>query len=189
MAAKWRYLLAVSTIAACDARNDAADDAPTTKPPTCDVDHRGVLTDSGIGALRIGATVAEVRSRCMVLGEDTVAPGPEGQTEHRLVVVTGAANTTAAIVDGRVWRLYVASPRFKTPDSLGVGTRVGELRGPRARLARGEGTFVLRDDHCGLSFQLGPGVPAGAATLDAVPDSVRVRRVLVIACPATTSQP
>lgn len=142
-----------------------------------------MLTDSGIGALRIGSTIGEIRSRCLVLSEDTAAPGPEGQTEHRLVVVTGSVNTTAAIVDGRVWRLYVASPIFRTVDSLGVGTHVGQLRGPDARLARGEGTFVLRRDHCGLSFQLGRGVPPGAQTLDAVPDSVRVERVLVIGCP------
>ena len=149
------------------------------------MDSRTVLSDSGLGALRIGATVAEIRSQCMVLSEDTAAPGPEGQPEHRLVVVTGSVNTTAAIVDGRVWRLYVASPLFRTADSLGVGTAVGELRSPQARLARGEGTFVLRADHCGLSFQLGRGVPANAQTLDAVPDSVRVERVLVIRCPSS----
>jgi hypothetical protein len=188
----WFHFLAVLTIAACGTRNDAANDTappPAAEPPACGMGDRTVLTDSGIGALRIGATVAEVRSRCMVLSEDTAAPGPEGQTEHRLVVVTGSVNTTAAIVDSRVWRLYVASPLFKTTDSLGVDTRVSELRGPEARLARGEGTFVLRSDHCGLSFQLGPGVPPGAQTLDAVPDSVRVERVLVIPCAATAGQP
>lgn len=144
-----------------------------------------MLTDSGIGALRIGATVEDIRSRCMVLSEDTAALAAEGQTEHRLVVVTGSTNTTLAIVDGRIWRIYVASQLFRTTDSLGVGTTVGQLRGPNARLARGEGTFVLRGDHCGLSFQLGPGVPPTSQTLDAVPDSVRVERVLVIRCPAT----
>ena len=100
------------------------------------------------------------------------------------MVVTGSVNTTAAIVDGRVWRIYVASPSFRTTDSLGVGSLVRDLRGTEARLARGEGTFVLRRDHCGLSFQLGRGVPPVAQTLDAVPDSVRVERVLVIGCAA-----
>ena len=147
----------------------------------CGVGPGAVLTGSGIGALRIGATVAEIRSRCMVL-TDSVYPGPEGQPERRLAVVTGSVNTAAAIVDDHVWRIYVASPRFMTADSLGVGTAVGQLRGPQARLARGEGTFVLRQDHCGLSFQLAGGVPPGAQTLDAVPDSVRVERVLVIGC-------
>lgn len=180
-----RWLVAaMSILLACAGRNESASDsAPASDPPSCGVDDGATLSDSGIGALRIGATVAEIRSRCMVLSEETAAPGPEGQTEHRLVVVTGSVNTTAAIVDGRVWRLTVASPVFKTPDSLGVGTRVSVLRGPGARLARGEGTFVLREDHCGLSFQLGPGVPPTAQTLDAVPDSVRVERVLVIGCP------
>lgn len=147
----------------------------------CGVGPGEVLTDSGIGMLRIGATVAEVRSRCMVLS-DSLEMAAEGQQERRLVVLTGAVNTAAAIVDDRVWRIYVASPRFKTADSLGVGTTVGRLRTPQARLARGEGTFVLRQDHCGLSFQLAGGVPPGAQTLDAVPDSVRVERVLVIGC-------
>lgn len=185
--ARW-FPVACATLvlAACAGRNDATgDSAPGSDPPTCGVADRAILTERGIGALRIGATVAEIRSRCVVLSEDTAAPGPEGQTEHRLVVVTGSVNTTAAIVDGRVWRLSVASPLFKTADSLGVGTRVRELRGspPEARLARGEGTFVLRPDHCGLSFQLGGGVPPHARTLDAVPDSVRVERVLVTGCP------
>lgn len=183
----WFHLLVGALIlTACGGSHERVDNAPPPgkASPTCGVDSRTVLSGSGIGALRIGATVAEVRSQCMVLSEDMAAPGPEGQPEHRLVVVTGSVNTTAAVVDGRVWRLYVASPLFRTADSLGVGTRVGELRGPQARLARGEGTFVLRGDHCGLSFQLGPGVPPDARTLDAVPDSVRVERVLVIRCPA-----
>ena len=171
---------------ACAGRNDSASDtAPAGEPPTCGVGTAAVLSDSGIGALRIGATIVDIRSRCMVLSEDTAAPAAEGQTEHRLVVVTGSTNTTAAIVDGRIWRIYVASQLFRTSDSLGVGITVGQLRGPEARLARGEGTFVLRGDHCGLSFQLGPGVPPTAHTLDAVPDSVRVERVLVIRCSAT----
>lgn len=182
----WFHLF-VAVVTACGGSNERVGDAPprSAASVTCGVDSRTPLSDSGIGALRIGATVAGIRSQCMVLSEDTAAPGPEGQPEHRLVVVTGSVNTTAAVVDGRVWRLYVASPLFRTADSLGVGTRVGELRGPTARLARGEGTFVLRGDHCGLSFQLGRGMPPNAQTLDAVPDSVRVERVLVIGCPAS----
>jgi hypothetical protein len=153
-----------------------------SSPPSCGVDGRTTLTGSGVGALRIGTSLSQIRSRCMVLSEDTAAAGPEGQKEHRLVVVTGSVSTTVTLVNNRVWRLHVASPVFRTADSLGVGTQVNKLRGPNARLARGEGTFVLRRDHCGLSFQLGPGVPATAQTLDAVPDSVRVSRVLVIGC-------
>lgn len=183
---RWLYLLGGVAVVACGGRNERAGDAPPgdAAPATCGVDSRTALSDSGIGALRIGVTVAEIRANCMVLSEDTAAPGPEGQPEHRLVVVTGSVNTTAAIVDGRVWRIYVASPLFRTTDSLGVGSLVRDLRGSEARLARGEGTFVLRRDHCGLSFQLGRGVPPVAQTLDAVPDSVRVERVLVIGCAA-----
>jgi hypothetical protein len=161
----------------------SASTRPTPSPlPSCGVSGGTTLTGSGIGALRIGVSAAQIRSRCMVLSEDTAAPGPEGQKEHRLIVVTGSVNTTATLVNNRVWRLQVASPVFRTADSLGVGTQVSELRGPNARLARGEGTYVLRRDHCGLSFQLGRGVPATAQTLEAVPDSVRVSRVLVIGC-------
>src|SRR5687767_12100990 len=110
----------ISTLLACAGTPESASDStPIADHPTCGVDARPVLTDSGIGALRIGATVADVRSRCMVLSEDTAALAAEGQTEHRLVVVTGSTNTTAAIVDGRIWRIYVASQLFRTPDSLG----------------------------------------------------------------------
>lgn len=180
----WFYLVAGIALSACASNSEhQASDDPSQTPDIldCGVGPNAVLADSGIGALRIGATVAEIRSRCMVL-TDSVYPGPEGQPERRLAVVTGSVNTAAAIVDDRVWRIYVASPRFRTADSLGVGTTVEQLRSPHGRLARGEGTFVLRPDHCGLSFQLAGGVPPNAETLDAVPDSVRVERVLVIGC-------
>lgn len=183
---KWALAWCAAIVLAAACARNAEDQLPGDPPESADVVDCGVrqpavLTDSGIGALTIGATVAEVRSRCMVLA-DSLEPGPEGQTERRVVVVTGSVNTAAAIVDDRVWRIYVATPRIKTADSLGVGSTVGDLRAPEARLARGEGTFVLREDHCGLSFQLASGVPPNAQTLDAVPDSIRVERVLVIGC-------
>lgn len=177
-------LVAGLALSACASNEEQqASGGPPQTPDIldCGVGPNEPLSSTGIGALTIGATVAEVRGRCMVLS-DSLEPGPEGQSERRLVVVTGAVNTAAAIVDDRVWRIYVATPRFRTTDSLGVGSTVRELRGAPAVLARGEGTFVLRRDHCGLSFQLARGVPPGARTLDAVPDSVRVERVLVIGC-------
>ena len=118
----------------------------------------------------------------MVLQDTTLARGVEGQPERRMTVLVASTNTVATIVDDKVWRIEIGSRRFITRDSLGVGSTVADLRSPNARLALGEGAYVLRSDHCGLSFRLSAGVGAFGGDLANVPDSTKVRTVLVTGC-------
>jgi hypothetical protein len=141
----------------------------------------GALTPNGIGELRIGATIAHVRSRCEIVA-DTTIPGPEGTQERRLTIALAGDSVSATMDGDRVWRIEVDSPRFRTADSLGVGSRGETLKRGPGRIATGEGNVAaLRDDHCGLSFLLsGASARVRWTTL---PDSARVRRVLIIGCP------
>jgi hypothetical protein len=91
------------------------------------------ITDEGIGELRIGATVESIRQKCNVV-RDTTAPGAEGMLARKLRVALSRDTVEAEIVDGRVWRIAVHSPRLRTADSLGVGitlARLLRLRNPR----------------------------------------------------------
>ena len=176
---------------ACGGRDSApADD---TSPPrtgataavatvTCGMDASASVTGDGIGALRVGATVEDVARQCRVV-RDATAPGPEGMPERRIVVDLGRDSVSAVVDSGRVWRLHVRTPAFRTADSLGVGTPGPTLRRPGAQVLTGEGAvFVTLPSHCGLSFRL-RGVEFGRVTRPAqIPDTAVVEEVLAFGC-------
>lgn len=146
------------------------------------------LTGDAAGALRIGMTVDDVRARCGVASDGT-RPGPEGEPSRVIEVPMGADTVDAEIEDGRVWRIPVTSPRLRTADDLGVGTRLARLLELRdVQPAMGEGLYVLSPAHCGLSFQLDdpsgrPLPPAQTlAELRRLPETTVVSRVLVTGC-------
>lgn len=172
-------LLCGATLCACsNVRTPALDTLALTDDRDCDVGVPPVLTDSGVGALRIGSSVEAVRASCMALDDRVVQQGGEGMPERRLTVVLGSVSTTSTVAGGRVWRIEIASPRFRTRDSLGVGTTLGTLRGRGASIMAGEdAAYALVEDHCGLSFQL----PKGPGARN-IADSVRVTLVLVTGC-------
>jgi hypothetical protein len=177
-------ILAVA-LCAC-AREDASRGGARTDTSAatldCGVGQSAVLGDSGIGSLRIGVAVDDLRSRCRVIS-DTNVPGIEGTRERRIVVALGANPTAATIVDNRVWRIEVETPRFRTADSLGVRTTGAQLKRGPGRIASGEGAvFALRQNHCGLSFRVRGVSPS--AVWRTMPDSARVDRVLIIGCSA-----
>lgn len=169
--------------------------APSRQPPGSSGDGRTsscgpeIMTDDGIGELRIGASVASVRQKCNVV-RDTTAPGAEGMPERKLTVALSRDTVEAEIVNGQVWRLGVHSPRLRTADSLGVGTtlaRLLQLRNPRGMTGEGK-FFVASPEHCGMSFRLanaGPGAQRGdldSAGLARLPKSAVVSEVLVFGC-------
>ena len=188
-----------------DRRNDALDVAPpvgasapresvsvTDSGPvsalTCGVSGQAQLTDEGIGELRPSRSVAEVKRLCDVASDGTQA-GAEGQTERVLVVNLGGETVAATVVDDKVWRLDVRTPRFTTKDSLGVDTplrRIARMRG--AQFAPGEdGVYGFVSAHCGMSFRFSLPLrpPAGGQWTvamiekdhgDAVVDRVLVRK-------------
>jgi hypothetical protein len=104
--------------------------------------------------------------------------------ERRVTVALGADSLDATIVDDRVWRIEVRTPRFRTADSLGVGSIVRDVRrGGSTTLATGDrGVFALRRDHCGLSFQLAGVSPGRDENWSRIPDTTRVALVLVFGC-------
>jgi len=147
-----------------------------------------VLDGNGIGAVRIGMEVDSVKARCVV-ARDTVELRSEGEPERILVVVFGSDSVTAEVDSAHVWRLEIRSPRFRTLDSLGVGTPLGTLLalpGGVQGLTGEGGLFLLAEARCGLSFQLSAAGLSGGdwqrARLRTLPDSTHVTRVLVVGC-------
>ena len=177
-----------------DARTtaDAARDtmpAAAARPPAPDGRECRIapVTGAGIGDVTIGMTEAELRRRCTVTRDTTVA-GPEGAPARLLGVAMGGETVDVEMNDGKVWRIPITDPDLRTADSLGVGTPLARLLAlPGVRPAMGEGTYVLSPAHCGISFQLrGPGgttPPAQSeAQLRAMPAATVVGRMLVVGC-------
>jgi hypothetical protein len=175
-------LLALSVTGAC--AHPARPRAPT-RVANCSF---GPISDSAVAGLPIGATVASVTAHCKVL-MDTTGAGEEGLPERTLLVQIGLDTLVAVIDSDRVWRIEIESPRFRTRDSLHVGTRLSALlHDSSAHALIGEGSYyVVMRSHCGLSFALPhielpePGELRWAA-LRALPDTLRVQEILVVGC-------
>jgi len=147
------------------------------------------LSGRGVGALRIGMDVEAVRRVCRVLS-DTTRLASEGQRARFVGVGFGTETLEAEIVNGRVWRIDVRSPRFRTSDGLGVGTplsRLLSLKSPRGLTGEGQ-LFVVSPDHCGLSFRLSDNGSSARsqnwdrAALSRLPSGTVVDRVLAVGC-------
>jgi len=98
----------------------------------------------------------------MPIIKDTVLPNWDYVEPERVVVISLGADTVQVVVDsaGRVERVYVDSPRLKTVDSLGVGTRLVTLAKRGSTGNQSEATFgVYVPAHCGLRFVI-TGIPA-----------------------------
>jgi hypothetical protein len=130
-----------------------------------------------------------VKRLCDVLS-DGAEPGSEGQTERVISVRTGTETVAATVVDDKVFRIDLRTPRFRTADSLGVDTplhRIAKMRG--AQFAPGEdGVYGFVADHCGLSFRFSLPLrpPRGgqwtASSIDRDHGDAVVDRVLVVRC-------
>ncbi len=157
---------------------------------SCGVTGSTVLTGEGIGLLTVGLPLTEMQTRCTVV-RDTVIPGADAEDEREVLVDLVRDTVAATLERNRVWRISVERSAFLAADSLGVGSTLGGLlRSPSARGVEGEGRlFVLRADHCGLSFRIAYDIPDQShkeewthQQLSALPDSARVDRVLVVGC-------
>ena len=160
--------------------------SPSVATATCGNE---VLTDEGIGHLRIASTVESMRQYCNVV-RDTTAIGAEGMPSRKLLVALSRDTVEAEVVSGRVWRIAVASPRLRTADSLGAGTTKARLlQLTKPRLMTGEGQlFVASPEHCGMSFRLAKvGRNALRGNVDRIglarlPDTTEVSEVLIFGC-------
>ena len=147
------------------------------------------MSGRGIGGLRIGMTMAAVHAACRVT-RDTTRLASEGQTARVISVAFPGETVEAEIVSDRVWRIEVTSPRFRTGDSLGVGTplsRLLALDNPRGITGEGQ-LFVVSPAHCGLSFRLSDNGSSARsqnwdrAALSRLPSSTVVDTILIVGC-------
>jgi hypothetical protein len=184
----------------CKAKNEtssatASASAPSSiKFPTSSCGEE-VITDEGIGELRIGATVESIKQKCKVV-RDTTVTGAEGMPARKLAVAFTKDTVEAEIVDDRVWRIAVHSPGIRTASLIGVGTlnqRLQTLKDPRGAMGEG-GLFVLTPQYCGMSFRLVNAGPRGMrgdldkAGLRGLPIETTVSEVLVFGCHLTRAK-
>jgi hypothetical protein len=156
-----------------------------TNSPSCGDE---ILTDEGVGKLRIGMSVQSVRRECTVV-RDSTGPGAEGMPSRKIAILFPRDTVLGEIVDDKVWRVEIHSPHFSTADSLRVGTplsRLLALRKPQGMTGEGA-LFVMSPDHCGLSFRLSEtGSPIlrnpGPMALSRLPAATRVSDILIVGC-------
>ena len=79
------------------------------------------LTGDGVGAVRVGATVAAVRKACHVPAIK-LKKGESPPPAELLTVKIGMTEVKAEIMAGRVWRVIVDDGSLQTGDRLGVGS-------------------------------------------------------------------
>ena len=166
--------------------------SPATIPsasPDCGVTGTPSIAGEGIGELRKGRKVADVKAVCET-ESDAEEPGPEGMKERVLVVRIAGESVRAIVTDDKIWRIEIFSPLYRTDDSLGVDTplrRIARMRG--AQFFPGEGgVYGFVPEHCGISFRFS--VPlrppkAGnwtAASIDKAHGDAAVDRVLLTGC-------
>jgi hypothetical protein len=113
-----------------------------------------ILTDSGIGALRIHQPIAAVMARCEVIA-DFVTDGNHEEGVNRVLRVAIGRDTVSAIVEAEaIASIELDTPGIRTRDSLGVGApagRVIELQDVTG--SHFEGMYYARSPrHCGLVF-------------------------------------
>lgn len=149
-----------------------------------------VQVEEGVGVLRIGTSVEEVRQRCRVV-RDTTVLDIEGMPARRLVVSIGDDTAVAEIVADSVWRVRLTSPRFRAGDGLGVGASASALAAiPGARALAGEGeVYVTIPGTCGVSYRVAGADFARVSSarspedaMDRLPDTAHVDLLLVYAC-------
>jgi hypothetical protein len=187
----FRFLIALAGLVACDKaapppRVTSQAHAQATSGSLC---ADSVVSGEGIGSLRIGITVADIAKSCRIL-RDTVALADEGLPSRLLTVAVGRDTLTAEVDSGRVWRISVSQTRFRTADSLRVGTSLARLLAlPGVQGLVGENAlYVVAPSRCGLSFRVtdppdaAPKPEWSLADLRSPPSSTRVTEILIVGC-------
>ncbi|HJR43200.1 MAG TPA: hypothetical protein VJ812_14000 [Gemmatimonadaceae bacterium] len=155
-------------IGACGGENRqaGASDADTGRrvDPRCDGRELPPLSPGGVGPAQLGVRISTLAELCRVT--DTSYMAAEGMRErshlvhfgdHRVIAVsTGTADTS-------IIRVIVHDSAFATPEGIGVGSTIGEMRSlyPVLSYARGEGNLVVTIPSLpGISFAYdGRGLP------------------------------
>lgn len=148
------------------------------------------LTGEGVGAVRVGATVAAVRRACHI-PRRKLKKGEVPPPEDALAFKVGSGRVQIEAMNGRVWRVMVDDGDFRALDKLGVGSPLPALlaSGP-ARAGQTEGViYATTAAHCGMSFALSYRPQRGedrdnwsAEALSRLPPDTTVDRVLIEGC-------
>jgi hypothetical protein len=154
--------------------------------PRCD---QFTVTENGVGAVEIGDARDSVRTRCVIMSDST-AQNSEGPAQGNVVVGVGGSPLLVEIADGRVYRLAVTDPLFRTADGLGPGFAIARLLDmPGAVVLEGvHDLSIVVNAHCGLYFRIPkPATPPenGGRWTDvvrAMPEGTPVERVVVHGC-------
>jgi hypothetical protein len=160
----------------------------------CGIQSGARLENSGVGALRIGANLAQLGQQCEIV-RDTVIYPDDTHAEH-VVAFKVDKDVIETIVDtaGSVVEIRVATWRWKTAEGLGVDTDLGRfleipglqgIPGAPQELA----VFLQVPQYCGLDFRL-PWYGSSASPPDSVtvtflrtlPPKSTVTSVIVHAC-------
>jgi hypothetical protein len=189
-------LLALTLATACDARSGALTDTPVAitarpmKQAPRSAEHSILVTDDSVGSLPLVLHRREL-ARFVRIVRDTTEAAEEDMT-NQVVVAVVDGDTVRVVVDeeGKVGWYVLRSPRFRTRDSLGVGTSLGQLLevpGVYAKSSEGQ-AWVIVPQHCGLTFtmenDLGLDSPdsADVSRLSRLPKDTRVTEVSVFGC-------
>jgi hypothetical protein len=150
-----------------------------------------VISDSGVGQLRLGMSVEAVTARLVVLADTSLVNLDRVEMERVLLVRIGRDTVRAAITDeGRVDRIDIDTPHLQTRDGVRVGRSLRSLLSPRVRGGVSEATVgITLPGHCGLSLLLSAapdnleqGQELAFADLRRFPSRTRVARIEINGC-------
>jgi hypothetical protein len=135
-------------------------------------------------------TPLEVAAAYRVLADTTLPNWDYVEPERTLLVRVGADTVRAAVsAQGRVDRIDIDSPRFRTRDGIHVGTALHSVIRPGASAGVSEATVGLQlPGHCGLRFVVAgaPDLEHGAEIqyrqLRTFPRSARISRIEIWGC-------
>jgi hypothetical protein len=188
------FFLSVALVSACESRAVSHDDTSdaviaSTQPPP--LGRFIQVTGDSVGPLPVAASRTDLDQIVRVV-RDTTEEGDEGMSEKVAIIVLDGDTVRAVLNDkSRVFAYLLRSPRFRTRDTLGVGTSLGQLlrvRGVYARTSEGQ-VFVRFPQHCGLHFRLSESGDLGdspdsigPSSLSSLPKDTRVTEVVVRGC-------
>lgn len=188
--------IVAAVVAACGAGDRNPDQLDSASLPPIAVDSTPpvptvpAMSGDGVGCFQVGMTVARALAECPAFA-DTIVQGPEGMMVRELRTGVHDGGLVARADRDTVRRVLVTDSRWRTADSLGVGTELDRLLAqPGATAIEGEGRlFVTLPGHCGLSFRLDARRGAAVESIDELVRTVLQRntvvdQVLVFGCPA-----
>ncbi|HYC52183.1 MAG TPA: hypothetical protein VEB19_13805 [Gemmatimonadaceae bacterium] len=153
-----------------------------------------------LGAIRINGSIPELRRLCPQLRDTLVERDDLYGTTRQMASVMNVAGEPVIIFRGAgvIYQIVVQSPKFRTTDSLGVGTSVRrlldkpELNVVVAGVHQGPYVLAWHGSECGLGYSLTRptydrrdriGVPIPVERLRVWPAETSIRRVIIGFCP------